>query len=286
MKLKNIALSIALTLTAATSFAGQVTSKINDTKELVIGSRVSAAPFSAVIPGAEENKHQGYSVDICNALAQKYENKYKTKLNIKYSDVTSSNRFSMLDAGNIDIECAGTSVKPEQAKIADFAVMYSDSIIAAGLNGTTVKSLEDLKTKRIAITAGFSGEPLIREFFAKNGIEVTTTNLQSALNYDAAFMLLKQKRVDVIVTNRSLLIGEINKQADKQNYTLIDGAKFKEKDLLAILLPAKDKELSDFFKEEVRKMLNDGTLNTFHVKHFGNPMPSEMKKEIAEYYTK
>ncbi|WP_374553430.1 substrate-binding periplasmic protein [Aquitalea pelogenes] len=286
MKIRKIVLSVALTLTAATTFAGQVTSKINETHELVIGSRVSAAPFSAVIPGAEDNKHQGYSVDVCNVLAQKYEQKYKTKINVKYSDVTSSNRFSMLDAGNIDIECAGTSVKPEQAKIADFAVMYSDSIIAAGLKGTTIKSLDDLKNKRIAITAGFSGEPLIREFFAKNNIEVTTTNLQSAPNYDAAFMLLKQKRVDVIVTNRSLLIGEINKQADKQNYTLIDGAKFKEKDLLAILLPAKDKELSDFFKAEVKKMLDDGTLNKLHIKHFGSPMPTQMKKDIAEYYTK
>lgn len=277
--------SIALMLAVgSTSFAGTVINDILAKKEFVIGSRPSAAPFSATLATTETNEHVGYSTDICLVLQKRFDEKFKVQTTTKYLDVTSSNRFSMLDNNSIDIECAGTSVKPEQAKVAEFGVMYSDSIVAGGLKGTAIKSLDDLKDKRVAITANFSGEPLIREFFQKNGIAVTQTNLQSAPNYDAAFLLLKQHRVDVVVTNRSLLVGEINKQKDAESYTIIDGARFKDKDLLAILLPAKDKELSSYFKTEIKSMLEDGTLNKLHMKHFGSPMPESIKQDIANYY--
>lgn len=114
------------------------------------------------------------------------------------------------------------------------------------------------------------------------GVEITESNLQKAQNYDALFLLLKQKRIDAIITNKSILVGEIAKQKDSKNYVLLENTKIKENDKLGIVSPAKDQEFSNKVKETVKTLYNNGTLEKYSKQYFSAPLSTESKRDIAD----
>ena len=274
--------TVLATLIIATSIcsahAGGTIDKIKATGEITIGVRASGAPFSAV---TNQGGYAGYSVDVCSKVVRDFDKKFGTTTKIVYKEVTTANRYVMIDSQGIDMECAGSSWNADKLATASFAVHYSDSILAAALATTKIKNLDDLSKSKVAIIASFSGEKNVREFFAAKKVEATDANLQKADNYDSMFMLLNQGRIDAAITNKSLLLGIIAKQKNPKDYVILEDTKVKESDRLAIVTWTKDVEFSAFAKQSVKDMLASGDLDKFHQAHFGAPLSAETKRDVA-----
>ncbi|WP_156668978.1 hypothetical protein [Ralstonia insidiosa] len=69
MKLKTLALSAILAITASSSFAGEVTNRIIQSKTFNIGSRESSVPYSE----KTANGYKGYSQEICSIIHAEFD---------------------------------------------------------------------------------------------------------------------------------------------------------------------------------------------------------------------
>ena len=276
MKKTLLALVAILSVNA---YAGTTLDKIKDSGKVVLGVRASSAPFSSV---QADGSYDGYAVAICKDVVSALSKDLKKPLTIEYKEVDTTTRYTLIDSGVIDLECAGSSYNAEKLAVANYSIHFTDSILAAGKTGTTIKDLNDLSKARVGMVGSFSGEKAIRQFFTDKGVEITESNLQKAQNYDALFLLLKQKRIDAIITNKAILVGEIAKQKDSKGYVVLEETKIKENDKLGIVSPAKDQEFTGKVKETVKGLYKDGTLENYSKKYFSAPLSSESKRDIAD----
>jgi glutamate/aspartate transport system substrate-binding protein len=276
--MKSTLVALAIASLAGTALAGGTVDKIKATGEITLGVRASGAPFSAV---SDKGGYQGYSIDVCKKIVSDFDKKNGTKTKIEFKEVTTANRYVMLDNQGIDMECAGSSHNPDKLAVASYALHYTDSILAATLSTSKIKNLDDLSKSKLAIVSAFSGEKNVREFFVSKKVEATDTNLQKAENYDAMFMLLNQGRIDAAVTNKSLLMGIIAKQKTPADYRIVEETKIKENDRVGIVTWVKDQEFSAFAKQSVKDMFASGELEKFHKANFGESLSAESKRDIA-----
>lgn len=276
MKKTLLALVAILSINA---YAGTTLDKIKDSGKVVLGIRASSAPFSSVL---STGGYDGYSVAVCKDIVKGLSADLNKQLNIEYKEVDTSTRYQLIDSGVIDLECAGSSYNPDKLAVANYSIHFTDSILAAGKAGTTIKNLDDLSKVRVGMVSNFSGEKNIRQFFTDKGVEITDSNLQKALNYDALFLLLKQKRIDAIITNKAILIGEIAKQKDAKNFVILEETKIKENDKLGIVSPAKDQEFTNKVKDQVKVLYKNGTLEKYSKQYFGESLSTESKRDISE----
>ena len=276
MKKTLLALVAILSVNA---YAGTTLDKIKDSGKVVLGVRASSAPFSSV---QADGSYDGYAVAICKDVVSALSKDLKKPLTIEYKEVDTTTRYTLIDSGVIDLECAGSSYNAEKLAVANYSIHFTDSILAAGKAGTSIKDLNDLSKARVGMVASFSGEKNIRQFFTEKGVEITDSNLQKAQNYDALFLLLKQKRIDAIITNKAILIGEIAKQKNSKDFVILEETKIKENDKLGIVSPAKDQDFTNKVKATVKGLYTNGTLEKYSKQYFGDGLSAESKRDIAD----
>ena len=172
---------IMMSLIACNVYAGENIDKIRESGKVVLGVRSSSAPFSSVQP---DGSYDGYAVAICKEVVKNLSKEFGKPLSIEYKEIDTSTRYTLIDAGVIDMECAGSTYNPDKLAVANYAIEYTDSVYAAGKKTMANISLNELATKRIGIVAGFIGEKYVRQFYSDRHVDVTEKNLQKAQTYD------------------------------------------------------------------------------------------------------
>lgn len=122
--------------------------KIKKDGKLVIGTSPDYPPFESL---DNNNKVVGFDVDLMNAVA--------TKLGVKLEVVQLDfgGLIAALNAKKFDIMAAGVSVTDERKQSVDFSQPYligKDAIIINKDMVGQIKSLDDLKGKKIAVQLG------------------------------------------------------------------------------------------------------------------------------------
>ncbi|MHC9537591.1 amino acid ABC transporter substrate-binding protein/permease [Dellaglioa sp. BT-FLS60] len=145
-------------------------------KTYTIGTDVTYAPFEYQ---AENGKsYVGIDMDIMRAVAKEE----GFKVQIKALGFNAA--VQALEANQIDGVIAGMTVTPERQAKFDFSDSYYDSgtAMAVGKN-STIKSLADLKGKKVAIKVGTSSAAFVNSI--KKQYNITTTTFDDSSNmYD------------------------------------------------------------------------------------------------------
>lgn len=92
-------------------------SRIKETGVVKVGVRTNADPFSYM----ENGKANGYMVDLCNHVVQDVQSEVGRKLTVQYIPVSPSNRFELVQSGQVDLECGTTTVNPKRRELVDFS---------------------------------------------------------------------------------------------------------------------------------------------------------------------
>ncbi len=140
------------------------------------------------------NEPVGYDVDVAKALAA------KLGVPVRFSDVSSDARISMLMSKQLDLVVANVSITPQRARMVDFSIPYN----MAGLRviaqkSAHVKTLADLNGKRVVVGRGTTADAFLRKS-APQAVPVYTDNFAPD-----GVLLLQQKRVDAGIEDSSLL---------------------------------------------------------------------------------
>ncbi|MFI5934111.1 basic amino acid ABC transporter substrate-binding protein [Actinoplanes sp. NPDC051494] len=114
------------------------------------------APFQAK---DETGKVVGFDVALIDLVAEKLGVKQEI-VDTPFEGIKSG---SDLNAGKCDVAAAGMTITDERKQVLDFSAPYFDATQAlAVLTGNQVKTLEELKGKRLGVQGGTTGEDYIK----------------------------------------------------------------------------------------------------------------------------
>lgn len=189
-RMKQLAVAAALTLVATSALAGRI-EDIKARGYVRIGVSLGGEPVGF---RNAANEPVGYDVDVARQLGA------KLGVPVRFSDVSSDARISMLMSKQLDLVVANVSITPQRARVVDFSMPYN----VAGLRviaqkSANVKTLADLNGKRVVVGRGTTADAFLKKS-APQAVPVYTDNFAPD-----GVLLLQQKRVDAGIEDSSLL---------------------------------------------------------------------------------
>lgn len=212
-------------------------SKPAEKKELIVGTEPSFAPFE--FPDKKSGELTGFDLDLIKALGKKAGYDKVTVKGMGFDAL-----IPALDAGNIDAAIAGMSITDARKQKVNFTDPYYESGLMAivGKDNTTIKSLDDLKGKTIAVQLGTTGAEAASKI---EGAKVKTFDTS-----DTACLELKNGGADAVISDLPVLQYFLKQGGSA--YAKAVGEP-KKGDMYGIATAKKNKDLCD----KLNKALND-----------------------------
>ena len=175
--------------------------RVKDTGVVRIGYRENSLPFSFL---DEARRPVGYSIDLCLAIVEDVADELGAEeLRVAYRPVTPENRFSLVQSGEVDLECGSTTANLERRKL----VAFSPNVFITGTKllvarDSPVRSIRDLKGKTVAVTRGTTNAAAVQSFSDKHRLGIT---LVTAADHQEAFDLFAAGKADALANDEVLL---------------------------------------------------------------------------------
>ena len=218
-------------------------------KILRVGTNPTFAPFEFQGKDAELT---GFDMDLIRAIGKQMG--YKVELhNLAFDGL-----IPAIATGNIDMAIAGMTINEDRKKQVNFSVPYYTSglIILVNPDNNEVKSLDDLKGKRIGVQLGTTG--------AFKAATVPDAKVVTFNNSDEQFLELSNKGVDACINDHPVVA-----------YYLVQGGKGKmignvmEEESYGIALKKGNDELTKKVNDVIAELKKNGEFDKIHKKWFG-----------------
>ncbi|MCX4274383.1 MAG: transporter substrate-binding domain-containing protein [Candidatus Gastranaerophilales bacterium] len=230
--------------------------RIKFRNKIIVGIKNDSKPFGYV----EDGELKGFDIDIAKSISKSLLGDDKGEL-IEFVVVTPESRISDLNSGYVDIVIATMSISAKRNHIIDFTNPYYVAGQALMVKeGSKINSIQSLNTRRAGIILGTTGEKTIRQL-APNATVVAKKN------YNEAFNLLKEDRVDAILADDSILYGFI---MNNEGYKILPARYTKEFYAIALRQGEENKELKDALNKILNNMQQTGKLNRIKEKWIPN----------------
>jgi general L-amino acid transport system substrate-binding protein len=213
-KVLSFALAAALGLTATAAYADTL-ADVKAKGYLQCGVTGGVAGFSA--PDANNN-WTGIEVDFCRAMAAAIFNDPDA---VRYTPLTSQERFTALSAGEIDVlsrTTTWTMSRDTQLGIKFIGTMFYDGQGFMVRKADGIASAKDLSGAAICIESGTTTELNAADYFAANSMEFNTVVF---VDQDEVVKAYEDGRCDVYTTDSSALASERSKFAVPDDHVIL-----------------------------------------------------------------
>lgn len=218
-------------------------------KVLRVGSSGIYPPFISV--DADGNA-QGYDVDVLELVgdALGYE--------IEWTFAEFSGIFGMLDAGKIDTVANLIAMTDERKAKYDFSTpyAYSGATLVVREDDNSIKSIEDLKGKKVGVLLGNNLHQFLEKWNEENGNEIQITPYQDVSGtYNEVALGRLDAFIDVKITAASRIRDEgLPLKIYGEDYLVNFDYGF------PFVRSEENKEFLEAFSAEIQKLQEDGTL--------------------------
>jgi polar amino acid transport system substrate-binding protein/glutamate/aspartate transport system substrate-binding protein len=198
-----IALTFALGGTEALAQSGATLQTIARTQTIRLGFLREAVPFSFA---DGEGKATGYSVDLCQRVVTGLRQKLNlAKLDVKWVEVTTANRFDRLTDGTIDLECGTSTITLSRQKQVNFTLMtWADGGGFLVKPDMAVRGLIDLDGRKIGVLQGTTTEPALRQALTERSVKATLVPFKEHLE---GLKALGSSAIDAYASDQTVLFG-------------------------------------------------------------------------------
>ncbi len=217
--MKKVALSLAVTAAAfafgQASMAGEVLNKIKANDVVVCGVNTAAPGFSNA---DSQGKWTGLDVDYCRSLAAAV---LGDANKVKFVPLSSPQRFSALQAGEIDVLARNTTwnLTRDASLGAVFAgIIYYDGQGFLVPKKIGVKSAKELNGATICVQSGTSSEPSVADYFKSHNMKYKAVLFDTTEATQGAFL---SGRCQVYTTDMSDLAGARTKATNPDDYMIL-----------------------------------------------------------------
>ena len=160
-----------------------------------VGTEPAFPPFESV---GEGDELEGFSIDLMNAIGE------KAGKTIEFDSLPFDGLIPALQGGSIDAAISSMTITEEREETVDFSEPYFDAGLAIAVPDSTtdVKTLDDLKGKKIAAQIGTTGADTANEV---EGAEVST--------FDSAPLALQELangNVDAVINDAPVTLYAIS----------------------------------------------------------------------------
>jgi len=221
-----------------------------DDNTLVVYTEAGFAPYEFIY----NNEIIGVDIAIVKAVAEELGKE------VVITDVAFDTICTSVQNGKADIGAAGITIRPDRAEQVDFSMPYSSTeqyVIVPGDN-ETIKTLEDLKDKKIGIQNGTTSDILVADLIA-NGTLGSAEIIPYSSPAVAAASINKQ---DAVVTDKLTAQLIVANDSSLKAFALVkaDGTPAAEVEEYGIAVQKGNKELLDAINKVLEKLIADGTI--------------------------
>jgi glutamate/aspartate transport system substrate-binding protein len=247
--------------------------RIQQNKAVTIGFRESAAPFAYL---DERKQASGYSIDICNRIAQEIGRKLNVPhIETKYVPVTPQTRIPLIANGTVDIEC-GTTVnslgRQEQVDFSYAVALAEGRLLVRKASG--IQDLSDLNGKIVALAAGTTAERYVRAALDRNKIDVRVLQVRDNAE---GLLAVNSQRVDAFI-NDAVLLGGVLRAAQNRDDLAIVGKPLSFEQV-AFMVAKNNSGLLTIINGTIARLLASGELQKLYdqwITPYGVPIEGEV----------
>jgi glutamate transport system substrate-binding protein len=234
-------------------------SSIADKDNLIIGVKYDQPALGLKTGSGVE----GFDVDVAKYIAG--------KLGVAEGDITwkearSANRETFLQNGTVDMVIATYSItdarKPKVSFGGPYVVPHQDMLVRA--DDTSIKSLQDLKGKKICAVSGSNSWKNITDGTNKLNVKVAATTVP-AQGYTECITKLKGGAVDVVSTDSTILAGFVRQEGTALK---VVNAPFTDEEYGVGVKKGDSKGCTEI-NNAIKAMYADGTAQRLWTKWFG-----------------
>ena len=178
--------------------------QIKKAEKIIVGTSADYPPYEFHLLNDKEGDLVGIDIDIARVIAKEL----GVKLEIK--DIIFSKIFTALESGQIDIAIAGLSPTEERKKKALFSDVYYQaiqSIVIRVENAETIKTIEDLRGKKVGTQTDSIQEDMAKTQIA--GAEFVVRETIEELE-----IILKKGLVDAIILEEPVAESYVRRNKD------------------------------------------------------------------------
>ncbi|HZL96608.1 MAG TPA: amino acid ABC transporter substrate-binding protein [Vicinamibacterales bacterium] len=209
MRVQTFVLSAALLMPGASLMAQGTLERIAARGEFRIGYDPDARPLSFV----QDGEPAGYSVDICRRIAVGVREHLRLPdMKVTYVEINLDNRFDAVVNGDIDIECASTTMTLGRQERVDFTLMTfvtGGTVLSMAKN--RVATMEDLAGKRVAVIRNTTSEAALEAHLKEKLIDARVIKVADS---GEGLSRLQRGDVDAYASDQVVLIGDAMKALD------------------------------------------------------------------------
>lgn len=204
-----------------------------------------------------EGKLDGFEIDVWNEIGK------RIGYDVEYATAEFSGMFGMLDTGKIDTIANQITITEQRKEKYLFPTpyVYSGAQLIVKKGNEDIKSLEDLKGKKVGVSLGSNYEQVIREYDKNKEIEVITYEDFVGSLQDVAI-----GRIDAVVNDK--LAAIINIQESGLELQLGGDPVQPLENAFPFVNNDKNKELIEKINKAIEEMSADGTLAKISDKWF------------------
>ncbi len=184
MKSKFIKSILAVSLLAVVVFTGCSTaankaSSNNETKTIKIGMSGGYYPYTFK---NKDNNLDGFEVDVWNEIGK------RTGYKVEYVAASFSGLFGMLDTAKLDTIANEITITDQRKAKYLFTdpYVYSGAQLMVKKGNDTIKTLADIKGKKVGVSLGSNYEQIIKDYDKNKEITVVTYDNDGGMRQDVA----------------------------------------------------------------------------------------------------
>lgn len=269
--------------------AGPVLDRIMADKQIKLGVRADAPPFSALVDGWPT----GFSVDLCSAVAAAISEVSEVQeIEGALFVVDTANRFDALQSGEIDVLCGATTATLRRREIVSFTI----PTFATGV-GAVIRADAPAVFKDVLVTGGPDALPETDGAQAMAGAifgvrDATTASdwletgpllsignlaIRTLRDHNTGIEAVAAGSFKAYFADRAILLGLTRDHPRREELLVSDAAFTYEPYALAI--PRGDEDLRLLLDRTLSHLYQNGEILKLYEAHFGAPGP-----EIRAFY--
>ncbi len=254
--------------------------RIRDTGTIVIGVREASVPFIFV---DAQKQPQGYSVDLCQRIAEAVRTELKLpRLDVRYVLVSSADRIPRLREGRIDLECGSTTnTRKRQEEVAFAYTTFIAGIKMLAKKTSNINGIEDLRGKTVVVTKGTTSETMVRTLNDQRDLKLT---ILEAGDHNDSFKVVEDGKAIAFPMDDVLLYGLISRSKNPDAFAVV--GKYLSVEPYAIMLRKDDAQLERIANRTLNELFQSGEIRRIYAKWFATreftvPMNQHLKEAFA-----
>jgi polar amino acid transport system substrate-binding protein len=228
-------------------------------KVYVVGTDAAYAPFESQ---NEKGEIVGFDIDILKAVAA------KAGIEVKFVNTPWEGIFNALAQGDRDIVVSAVTITDERKQTIDFSDPYFDAQqLIAVRNDSKVKSFADLKTLKVGVQTGTTGDEAVTKLLGK-----TSNSIKRFESTPLALKELESSGVDAVVADNGVVVHYVANNPGGNFKTVADQSFVPEQ--YGIAIKKGNAELLGKINKGLADIKADGTYARIYAQYFGAPPPA------------